>query len=418
MFHELIVSIKLAFKNLYANVGRTILTLVGIVIGITSVIVIMSSGQGVKSYILGQIESFGTDVVSIEVKVPNTGKNSSQNAIGQAQGIQITTMKLRDAEALRKIPNIVDLYPDNYTQDIVSFQNTNKRALLFGTGAHVPIVDPGVKVVEGNFFTDNDDRSLAQVAVIGSDLRDIFFGSGEALGQEIKINNQNYKVIGVLEKRGTVSVINFDEIVYLPVQTLQKKVLGIDYIRQIIVKVKDVNLLDETMADISDVMRREHGITDPDRDDFSASSIKEVQDTIQKVFKTLNILLLALTSISLIVGGVGIMNVMYVAVVERTFEIGLRKAVGAKPADILKQFLFEAVFITFFGGVIGIVLGYLFSLLMSSLFARLGFALQFSVTPESLLLAVGFSMVVGIIFGYYPARKASRLTPMEALRKE
>lgn len=418
MFHELIVSIKLALKNLRANVGRTVLTLVGIVIGITSVIVIMSSGQGVKSYLLGQIESFGTDVISVEVKVPNTGKNSTQNAAGQAQGIQITTMKLEDSDALRKVPNIADAYPDNFTQEIVSYQNTTKRSLLFGTGAHVPIVDPGVKVVEGNFFTDSDDKSLAQVAVIGADLRDIFFGTGEALGREIRINNQNYRVIGVLEKRGSVSIINFDEIVYLPVQTLQKKILGVNYIRQIIVKVKDTDLLDQTMADITDTMRRQHNITDPSKDDFSVSSIKEVQDTISKVFGTLNILLLALTSISLIVGGVGIMNVMYVAVIERTFEIGLRKAVGAKPADILKQFLFEAIFITLAGGAIGILLGFLASELFSLIFARLGFALKFLITFQSILLAVGFSMAVGIIFGYYPARKASQLSPMEALRKE
>jgi putative ABC transport system permease protein len=416
--HKLFLSIRLALKNLRTNKGRTILTLVGIVIGITSVIVIMSSGQGVKGYVLGQVQSFGTDVISVEVKVPNTGKNSSSNAIGQAQGIQITTLKLKDADALLKIPNVEDLYADNFTQDIASYQNVTKRALLFGTGAHVLNVDPGVKIAEGDFFTDGDDRGLAQVAVIGADIRQLFFGDGEALGKDIRINNQNYKVVGVLEKRGMVSVINFDEIIYLPIQTLQKKILGIDYMRQIILKVRDTNLLDQTMADITDTMRRQHNITDPNKDDFSVSSIKEVQDTISQVFGTLNILLLALTSISLIVGGVGIMNVMYVAVVERTFEIGLRKAVGAKPADILKQFLFEAIFITLAGGIVGIVLGYLFSLLMSYLFSRLGFALQLTVTPQSVLLAAGFSMATGMVFGYYPAYKASKLSPMEALRKE
>lgn len=416
--HKLFLSIRLAFKNLRTNIGRTILTLVGIVIGITSVIVIMSSGQGLKSYVLGQIQGFGTDVISIEVKVPNTGKNSSQNAMGQAQGIQITTLKMKDVDALIKVPNVGDLYAANFTQEIASYQNTNKRALLFGTGAHVPIVDPGVKIVEGSFFTDADDRSLAQVAVIGADIRNIFFGTGEAMGKDIRINNQNYKVVGVLDKRGAVSIVNFDEMIYLPVQTMQKKILGIDYLRQIILKVRDTNLLDETMADITDTMRRQHDITDPNKDDFSVSSIKEVQDTISQVFGTLNILLLALTSISLVVGGVGIMNIMYVAVVERTFEIGLRKALGAKPGDILKQFMFEAVFITLAGGLIGILLGYLFSLLGSYVFSRLGFPMQFAVTLQSLLLATGFSAATGIIFGYYPAYKASKLSPMEALRKE
>ena len=418
MFYELILSIKLALKNLRTNVGRTVLTLVGIVIGITSVIVIMSSGQGLKGYVMGQIESFGTDVIQIEKKVPSTGAMSTANAIGQAQGIQITTLKNKDAEALLKLPNVADLYTAAFTQEIASYQGTNKRTLLFGTSAHVPIVDLGVKVVEGNFFSDSDDESLAQVVVIGSDLRESFFGDNEALGKEIRVNNQNYKVVGVLEKRGINTGVNIDEIAYLPVNTLQKKIMGIDYIHSITVKVKDERLLDVTVADIVDTMRRQHNVTDPDKEDFLVSSIKELQDMIGKIFGTINILLLALTSISLIVGGVGIMNVMYVAVIERTFEIGLRKSVGAKSSDILKQFLFEAILITFAGGIVGIILGFIFSFLMSYLFSRLGFSLQFTITWQSLVLATGFSVAVGIIFGFYPARKASQLTPMEALRRE
>jgi putative ABC transport system permease protein len=170
--------------------------------------------------------------------------------------------------------------------------------------------------------------------------------------------------------------------------------------------------------DIEDAMRREHDITDPNKDDFSVTSMKEAQDMIGKVFSTINILLLAITSISLVVGGVGIMNIMYVAVVERTFEIGLRKAVGAKSGDILKQFLFEAIFITLMGGITGIILGFVFSFLLSYIFSQLGFGIQFPITLQSIILATGFSATVGIIFGYYPARKASRLTPMDALRKE
>jgi putative ABC transport system permease protein len=416
--HELIVSIKLALKNLRGNVGRTVLTLVGIVIGITSVIVIMTSGQGVKNFILDLIGTFGNDVIQIEVKVPATGKTSTQNAIGQAMGIQITTLKQSDASAIAKLPNVEALYTANFTQEVATFENLKKRALLFGTSADVPEVDPGVKVAEGSFYTGGDDRGLAQVVVIGPDIRQIFFGDGPAIGKEIKIGGNNYKVIGVLAKRGTFGVVNYDELVYLPVETLNKKILGIDYLRNIIIKVKDLNLLDVTVADITDTMRRQHRITDPDKDDFSVTSLKEVQDIIGNVFNTINILLLALTSISLVVGGVGIMNVMYVAVAERTFEIGLRKAVGARSGDILKQFLLEAIFITFAGGLVGVMLGFLFTFILSLVFARLGYDLRFAVTAQSLIIATGFSIAVGIIFGFYPARSASKLSPMEALRKE
>jgi len=394
------------------------LTLVGIVIGITSVIVIMSSGQGVKNFVLGTVQSFGNDTIQIEVKVPATGKTSAQNAIGQAQGIQITTLKQNDAEAIAKLPNVEALYMANFTQEIASYQNIKKRALLFGTSADVPTVDPGIKMAEGTFFTENDDRSLAQVVVLGPDIAQIFFGSDNPLGKEIKIHGQNYKVIGILGKRGNLGFVNYDELVYLPVRTLGKKILGIDYLRNIILKVKDQSQLDATVADLTDAMRRQHNITDPAKDDFSVTSLKEAQDLVATVFNTINILLLALTSISLVVGGVGIMNIMYVAVVERTFEIGLRKAVGARPRDILRQFLWEAIFLTLAGGIVGIILGYLFTFILSYVFSYLGFNLSLTVSAQAILIAVGFSATVGIIFGYYPARSASRLSPMEALRKE
>lgn len=418
MFHEILLSIKLAFRNLRANKGRTVLTLVGVVIGITSVIVVSSAGQGVKSFVLGQVGSFGTDIIQVEVKVPATGKASTQNAIGQAQGIQITTMTIADAEALGKIPNVAANAPGTMAQELTSYQNTNKRSFLFGVGAQYIQIDQNTKLADGSFFTQAEDDSLAQVAVIGSAVRESFFGSDNPLGKNIKIKDQNYKVIGLVEPRGAVAGFNYDDIIYIPVQTVQKKILGIDYIRFVMLKVKDEKLIEVTAADLTDEMRRLHDIDDPSKDDFGVTSIKEAQETIAEVFGTINILLLALTSISLVVGGVGIMNIMYVAVAERTFEIGLRKAVGAKTGDILKQFLWEAIFITFAGGIAGIILGFLFTLLLSYIFSIFGFDLALSATLQSILIATGFSVAVGIIFGYYPAKKASTLSPMDALRKE
>jgi len=414
MFHEIFISIKLAFQNLRANLGRTILTLVGIIIGITSVIVISASGQGVKSYILDQVQSYGSDYIQIEPKVPSPERISGHiNTIA----IQITTLKIEDAEAIARFSNIKDFYTGSIGQELVNYQDVNKRILLFGASAHAPNVDGGLKLKEGIFYSDSDDKNLAQVAVIGTDVKDTFFGQKDALGQEIKIKGQNYRVIGVLDKRGTVGgVLNFDSFIYVPVRTLQKKIMGIDHIAFITVKMKDINQLDSTIADITDLMRRRHNVSDPAKDDFIVSSAKEAQDIISSVFGTINILLLALTSISLIVGGVGIMNVMYVAVVERTFEIGLRKSVGAKSSNIMKQFLLEAVFITLAGGIAGILLGFIFSYLLSYVFFSLGYNLELLVTANSIILAVGFSTATGIIFGFYPAYKASKLSPMEAIQ--
>ena len=418
MFKKFATSMTLAHRNLKANVGRTILTLIGIVIGITSVIVIMSSGQGVKKYVLGQITSMGTNLIQIEVKVPATGHISAANAVGQAQGITITTLKIKDAEELKKIPNVENLYAGTIDQEIASVQGTNKKVMIFAVSATAPQVDVNIKMDKGEFFTQADDDGLAQVAVIGSKVSQDFFGANAPIGKMIKIKDQNYRVIGVLAPRGSVSIFNFDDMIYLPVQTTIKKIKGIDYVRFISVKVKNADLMDLTVSNLKNEMDQLHDIKDSQKEDFSVVSTKEAQNIVGQVFNTINILLLALTSISLIVGGVGIMNVMYVAVVERTFEIGLRKAVGAKPKDILKQFLFEAVFITFAGGAIGVILGYLFSALFSYIFSIMGFNLQLVVSWQSILLATGFSVAVGIVFGYYPARVASKLSPMEALRKE
>ena len=418
MLTELIISIKLAINNLRANLVRTVLTLVGVVIGVLAVILVSALGQGVKEYILKQVNSFGTDLIQVEVKVPATKQTSTSNAVGQATGIQITTLTLSDADALGKLPNIKSYYAASIDQELVSYQNFNKQVMLFGAGSQLPEVDANFGLKEGSFYFEADDRGLAQVAVIGSDISDAFFGGVDPIGKEIKIKDQKYRVIGVLAKRGTVGFFNFDEIIYIPVRTLQKKILGVNYVRMIGLRVSDQNAIDETTANIIFEMRKLHKITDPNKDDFGVMSIKDAQNTINSVFNTINILLLALTSISLLVGGVGIMNIMYVAVAERTFEIGLRKAVGAKAKNILRQFLWEAIFITFFGGIIGIMLGYLLLLILSYLSSSFGYPINLAISANAIFLAVGFSFLTGIVFGYYPARVASKLSPMEALRKD
>ncbi len=407
-----------ALRTIRTHRARTALALLGVVIGVFAIVVVTALGEGVKSYILGQVESFGTNLIQVEVKIPNTTAMSSENSTGRAQGTQITTLTVKDAEAIEKIANIEAVYAGTIGQERATYRSVGKRISLFGTGSDVALVDQNLKLASGRFFTKEEDASLAQVAVLGSDTKETFFGSSDAVGEYVILKGEKYRVIGVLESRGAVAFLNLDSFTYIPVRTLQKKLLGVNYVQFVSVKMKDTSRETETVADIVALLRQRHDITDPDKDDFSVTSTKETQETLGDVLGALSILLLALTSISLVVGGVGIMNVMYVSVSERTSEIGLRKAVGATSKSILQQFLFEALIITLLGGVLGILLGMLLTLVLGYIFTSFGFPLPLSFSLQSFLLGVSFSTAVGVIFGLAPAYRASELTPMEALRRD
>jgi putative ABC transport system permease protein len=380
------------------------------------VILVLSLGAGVEKFVLEQVESFGTNVIEIEIKVPKTGKTSTQNIGGMVGGTQITTFKLKDAEEAGKLSNVEGWYAGMMGQQITSYENQNKQALIWGATAGIEEVDEQLEIKEGRFFSQEEDEDLRQVVVLGSEFKKDFFGEKKAIGKIIKIKGQPFKVVGILKERGSTGFFNFDTLIYLPLQTLQKKLTGIDYIQFALYKLKDTNDLELTTLEMTDIMRSRHEIEDPDDDDFAVTSIAEAIEMIEQVFWAVNALLLAIASISLIVGGVGIMNVMYVAVVERTFEIGLRKSLGAKNSDILKQFLFEGIFLTLSGGIIGIILGFIGAKGASLLATYYGFPLDFPITLQIMLIGFGFATGVGIIFGLRPAYKASLLSPMEALR--
>ena len=418
MFREFIIPIKLALKSLRSNSGRTAISLIGIVIGVASVILVLALGMGVKNYLVDQVSSFGTDIIQIETKVPKVSKTSAQNAGGQVGGMQITTFKLEDAEKVAKLKNVGDWYAMLISQQTTSYENKNEQSMILGVTAGVIKADQQVVIESGAMFSEEDDESLRQVAVLGSEIKENFFGASEAVGKRIKIKGQSYEVIGVLKERGAVSFFNFDNILYIPIRTVQKKISGIDYIQAAVFRLKDMEALDLTILEATDVMRDRHNITDPDDDDFAVNSIVEIMEILNKVFSYVNILLIALASISLIVGGVGIMNVMYVAVTERTFEIGLKKSVGAENKNILAQFLLEAVFMTFLGGIGGVILGFALSKIGEIAAGSFGFNLDFGLAWWSVAIGFGFSAATGIVFGYFPARSASKMTPAEALRKE
>lgn len=418
MLKKTFIPLFFALRTIRTHKARTALALLGVVIGVFAVVVVTSLGEGVKGFVLGQVESFGANLIQVEVKIPNTTAMSNENATSRAQGTQITTLTVKDGEAIAKLSNVTAVYAGTIGQERATYGSVGKQILLFGAGADVTEIDGNIKLDSGRFFTAEEDDSLAQVVVLGSETKETFFGESDAVGEYITLKGGKYRVIGVLEERGAAAFFNLDAFTYVPVQTLQKKLLGVDYIQFISVKPADPSRETETVADIVALLRNRHDIDDPDKDDFSVMSTKEAQDTLSDVLGSLSILLLALTSISLVVGGVGIMNVMYVSVSERTSEIGLRKAVGATSRSILLQFLAEALIITLAGGLIGIVLGMLLTIALNYAFAAFGFALPLSFSWQSFLLGVGFSTAVGLIFGLAPAYRASQLTPMEALRKD
>lgn len=409
--------LKIALSNLRRKKARTILTVAGIVVGITAVIVVMSAGQGLRGFINGQLESFGSNIIEVEIKVPNVSQASTENASGIAMGINITTLKTKDAEEIAKHPNVLAVYSGVMGQEQLSYLDENRASLLFGVSEDFLKVD-NTAVSDGRFFDKSENDSAAQVAVLGQEVANEFFPSRSPVGQSIKIGKNKFKVIGVMEERGAVFGMNMDDLVMLPVRTLQKKIMGIDYVSFIMAKGKDPKILSRTADDIYEIMREQHDVYEKDKEDFAVVTMEEAMGMMDTVMTGITILLIALASISLIVGGVGIMNIMYVSVVERIPEIGLRKAVGARNAHILWQFLWEAVVVTFVGGIIGIIVGVIISFAISLVAGYYGYNWPFSVSWSGVLLAVGFSIAIGLIFGISPARKAAKLAPVEALRNE
>ncbi|MDD3285074.1 MAG: ABC transporter permease [Patescibacteria group bacterium] len=407
---RIIIAFQLALRALRLNLVRTSLTVLGVVIGVAAIIIVFSAGDGISRLVSGEIESYGTNVVQTEVKTP--GKNSASSA-------EVTTLKLADMEAINKLDNVVNSYAASLGQQKMSYGSESKKGFVFGVSAPYAQIDTKTKLAAGSFFTEEDDRSQAMVAVLGATLKETLFGEQEAVGNFIKIGTKKFQVIGVLaEQGGSVTFLNFDEMAYIPIKTLHKRILGIDYAMYFMHQLRDVSRAEETADEIRSLLRERHEISDPDKDDFRVSTMAEMLDTLGTVTDAVTYLLLAIVLISLLVGGVGIMNIMYVTVTERTPEIGLRKAMGATAKDVAWQFLIESLLITFWGWLLGTVLGILAAYGLSLLAQAFNLNWHFLFPWQGIIFSLFFSLICGLLFGYRPAKQAAKLDPVSALRVE
>ncbi|MEK7598984.1 MAG: ABC transporter permease [Patescibacteria group bacterium] len=395
------------YSSLSANKARSGLTILGIVIGIGSVIAMISIGQGASGQITSSIEGLGSNLLTVMPGFIQPGRGIVSSGRGSAQ-----TLMNEDIEVLRQIAGTAYVSPELQRRFQIVASGNNTNSTVIGVEPDYAEVR-NIALADGSFITEAQIRSMGRVVVLGPTVALDLFGEGnDPIGKTIRINRVNFKVIGVLQAKGSAGFFNPDDTVFVPLTTMQKILAGAEFLSTIAISVESKDLMPQVQEEATFALAEKHHV-DPQSPDFSIISQADILGTLTQVTDTFTIFLAAVAGISLIVGGIGIMNMMLTTVTERTREIGLRKSIGAKKKDISMQFLTEAVMLTFLGGVMGVILGWILAVLVSQ-FA--GIATQVSL--QSVILAFGVSAAIGIIFGYYPARRAASLNPIEALRYE
>jgi len=413
---------KTAIIGLKTNKTRSALTMLGIVIGIAAVITMTSIGAGAQNLILSRVASMGSNNIFIEPGPRSERMEKGGMMQAMMEEADITSLKREDAIAVANHPLVEMAAPFTMGVGRIVYLDVDKKSSYSG------ITPEGQKINENNVIlgrdiNEDDVKSMAKVVVLGFTLREDLFGDEDPIGKIIRIQKTNFRVIGVMEEQGVQMFQNMDTYAFIPITTTQKLLLGTDHVKWIIAKAWDEDRIDEIVSDLRLLLRERHNIYNPSgdlaKDDFKIMTQKETADILTSVTGVLTMFLSSVAGIALVVGGIGIMNIMLVSVNERTREIGLRKAVGARKKDILNQFLMEAVTLTFLGGVIGILLGLTFSYLGGVILGNM-LDLKWSapLSLDSILLSAGVAIVIGLIFGIYPARKAAELSPIEALRYE
>ena len=404
-------AIRVAFQGLFANKLRSFLTMLGIIIGVCSVIIMVALGQGAANATREAIQKLGTNVLSV---VPNS---QMRGGVSQGMGTQ-QNLRLEHVEAIRKgCPSVKLISPEYRGNGTVKFQNQNTKTTVYGASIDYFEIR-NLPMGEGRIFTNAEIKRKAKVAVIGDQVRENLFGALQPINKHIKLNGQSFQVIGTIKKRGGGGFRNPDDQITIPITTAMGRVFGVDYINSMSVQAVSEDKMIPLEDEIKAVMRRVDKTPAGEEPDIRFFNQADFLETAQQQSAFLTMLLTGVAVVSLIVGGIGIMNIMLVSVTERTREIGIRKAIGAKRKDILYQFLIESVTLSVVGGIIGIGVGIGGSLWMQKPADEggLGFPMMLSVTP--MVVSFVFSALVGIFFGIYPAVKASRLDPIVALRYE
>lgn len=399
--------IKIAYTALGRNKMRSILTMLGVIIGVGAVIAMVSIGQGAKALIEANIASLGTNLLIVMPGTTTTG--GIRGGFGS-----ITTLTDEDSRAIERECSAVSMTtPSVRAVSQVVYQNQNWSTAVYGVNISFPAIREW-SIEDGAFFNQQDIDTASKVAVLGKVVAGALFGGESPIGQFIRIRKFPFKVVGVLNEKGQSAMgQDQDDVIYIPYTTAQRRLLGITYVGSIMVQAVDSKSMGEAEKQIKDLLRQRHRLLPLQDDDFMIRNMAEIAATAASTANVLTLLLGSIASVSLIVGGIGIMNIMLVSVTERTREIGIRMAVGARSRDILSQFLIEAIVLSSIGGVIGVLTGITTSYAIS-------YFLNWSTLISSTAIAVAFifSAAVGIMFGFYPAQRASRLDPIEALHHE
>jgi putative ABC transport system permease protein len=409
-------SLAIAIRSLLANKLRSALTMLGVIIGVGAVITLMSVGRGAQAAITSSFEEMGTNVLYV---MSTSAEGGGMMAL--QYGATTPNLTLEDARALERIDSVTAVVSVNENIVEITADGESKVSIIHGATPEYQEVYK-YTIAYGEFFSDSDVASRDRVVVLGSTVAEDLFGDEDPIGQWVKVQGKRFTVIGVLEpKGGAIMGVSMDDIVVTPITTFQTRLFtqrtpsGEDAVQSIALSVASAEAVDDVTYEIEDILRRRHRIAADEKNDFAVVSMEQMLGQLQQVFGIFTIVLGAIASISLLVGSIGIMNIMLVSVTERTREIGIRKAVGAKRRDILVQFLLEAAVLSLLGGAVGIIGGWMLSFLISLVDIG-GITLHSVVSADIIILAVSVSVIIGLASGVYPAMRAARLNPIDALR--